>query len=130
MEIRNYFQSLDASIQFEVKLGNDSKVKVNCKGLIVVYAKKDKIRTIHDVYYVPRLMCNLLSVGQLLEKEYRVFFKNKVCTIYDKYPCKQLIARVEMTNNRMFPQIMRNDLTNSLNAYKSKILDQSWLNGI
>ena len=72
-------------------------------------------------------MCNLLSVGQLLEKEYRVFFKNKVCTIYDKYPRKQLIARVEMTKNRMFPLIMRNDLTNSLNAYKTKSLNQSWL---
>ena len=61
------------------------------------------------IYYVPGLMCNLLSVGKLLEKEYRVFFKKKVCTIYDKYPSKQLIAIVEMTKNRMFPLIMRND---------------------
>ena len=81
----------------------------------------------HDVYYVLGLMCNLLSVGQLLEKEYRVFFKNKVCTNYDKFPTKKLIARVEMTKNRMFLLIMRNDLTNSLNAYKTKSLDQSWL---
>ena len=62
-----------------------------------------------------------------MEKEYRVFFKKNVCTIYDKYPSKQLIARVEMTKNRMFPLTMRNDLTNSLNAYKTKSLDQSWL---
>ena len=93
------------------------------KGVIVVYAKNGERRTIHDVYYVICLMCNLLSVGQLLEKEYRVFFKKNVCTIYDKYPSKQLIARVEMTKNRMFPLIMRNDLTNSLNAYKTKSLD-------
>ena len=84
-------------------------------------------RTIHDIYYVPGLMCNLLSVGKLLEKEDRVFFQNKVCTIYDKYPSKPLIARVEMTKNIMFPLTMRNDLTNSLNAYKTKSLDQSWL---
>ena len=32
-----------------------------------------------------------------------------------------------MTKNRMFPLIMRNELTNSLNAYKTKSLDQSWL---
>ena len=110
-----------------MKLGNDSKVKVNGKGVIVVYSKNGKRRTIHDVYYVPGLMCNLLSVGQLLEKEYRVFFKNKVCTIYVKYPSKQLIARVEMTKNRMFLLTMRNDLTISLNAYKTKSLYQSWL---
>ena len=51
-----------------MKLGNDSKVKVNGKGVIVVYAKNGKKRTIHDVYYFPRIMCNLLSVGKLLEK--------------------------------------------------------------
>ena len=108
-------------------MGNDCKVKVNGKGVIAVYAKNGKRRTIHYVYYVPSLMCNLLSVGQLLEKEYRVFFKNKVCTIYAKYPSKQLIARVEITKNIMFPLIMRTDLTNSLNAYKTKSLDHSWL---
>ena len=27
-----------------------------------------KRKAIHDVYYVPGLMCNLLSVGQLLVK--------------------------------------------------------------
>ena len=110
-----------------MKLGSDNKVKVNGKGVIAVYAKDGKRRTIHGIYYVPGLMCNLLSIGQLLEKEYKVFSKKKVCTIYDKYPSKQLIARVEMTKNRMFSLIMRNDLTNSLNAYKTKSLDQSWL---
>ena len=82
------FSSLETSIQCEVKLGNDCKVKVNGKGVIAVYAKDGKRRTIHDVYYVPGSMCNLLSVGQLLEKEYIVFFKKKVWTIYDKYPSK------------------------------------------
>ena len=124
---KELFSSLDRRIHFEVKLGNDSKVKVSDKGVIFVYVKNGKRRTIHDVYYVHGLMCNLLSVGQLLEKEYRVFFKNKVCTIYEKYPSKQLIARVEMTRNRMFSLIMRNDLTNSLNAYKTKSLYHSWL---
>ena len=122
---KELFFILDISIQSELKLGNDNEVKVNGKGVIVVYAKNGERRTIHDVYYVPGLMCNLLSVGQLLEKEYKVFFKNKVCTIYDKYPSRQLIARVEMTKIRMFPLIMRNYLTNSLNSYKTKSLDQS-----
>jgi hypothetical protein len=54
-----------------------------------------------------------------MEKKYRVFFKNKVCTIYDKFPSKQLIARVEMTKNRMFPLVMKNNLRGSLNDYKS-----------
>jgi hypothetical protein len=62
-----------------------------------------------------------------MEKKSRVFFKNKVCTIYDKFPNKQLIARVEMTKNRMFPLVMINDLSGSLNVYKDGSLDEYWL---
>ena len=56
-----------------------------------------------------------------------MFFKDKVCTIYDKYPSKKLIDRVEMNKIRMFLLTMRNDLTKFLNPYKTKSLDQSWL---
>ena len=65
---KELFSSLHTSIPSEVNLGNDSKVKVNGKGAIIVYAKNGERRIIHDVYYVPILMCNLLSVGQLPEK--------------------------------------------------------------
>jgi hypothetical protein len=78
------FSSLDTNIQCEVKLGNDSKVSVNGKGVIHVYTKNDERRKIDDVYYVPGMKCNMISVGHLIEKRYKVFFKNKVCTIYDK----------------------------------------------
>jgi hypothetical protein len=51
-------------------------------------------------------------------------YVNKVCKICDKYSSKQLISRVEMTKNKMFPLIMRNDWTHSLNSYKDKGLDE------
>lgn len=121
------FSNLDSSIQFEVKLGSSIKVCVKGKGVIVVYTRNGDRRTINYVYYVPSLKCNLLDIGQLIEKRYRVFFKNNVCTIIDKYPSKMLIARVEMTKNRMFPLIMRNELSPSLNGYKTNKLDESWL---
>ena len=124
---KELFSNIDTIIRFKVKLGNDHKVRVNGKGVVSMYAKNGVGIKIYDVYYVLGLMCNLLSVGQVLEKKYRVFLENMVCTIYDKYPCKKLISIVKMTKNRMFPLIMRNDLTNSLNAYKTKILAQSRL---
>jgi hypothetical protein len=91
---KDFFFILDTSIQSTVNLGNEIKVRVNGKGVIPRYTKNDERRKIDDVYYVPGMKCNLTSVGQLIEKKYRVFFKNKVCTIYDKYPSKQLISRV------------------------------------
>jgi hypothetical protein len=75
-------------------LGKKIKVRVNGKGVILIYTNNDERRKIDDVYYVPGMKCNLTSVGQLIEKKYGVLFKNKVCTIYDKYPSKQLISKV------------------------------------
>lgn len=94
---KDLFCNLDTSIQFELKLGNDIKVCVKYKGIFVVYTRDGDRRTINDAYYVPSFKCNLLSIGKLIEKKYRVLFKNNQCTIIDKYPSKQLIARVEMT---------------------------------
>jgi len=53
--------------------------------VIVSYTRDGGRRKIDDVYYVPSLKCNLLSIVKLIEKMYRVFFKN---TIIDKYPRK------------------------------------------
>ena len=94
---------LDTSIYSEEKLGNDNKVSVNGKGINAVYTKSCEIRTIDDVYYISSLKSNLLRIRQIMEKRYKLFFKNDVCIIIDKFPSNQLIERVEMTKNRMFP---------------------------
>jgi hypothetical protein len=83
---KDLFLFIDNSIQCEVKLGNDCKVTVNGKGVVPVYTKNNQRKNIDDVYFVRGLKCNLISVGQLLEKRYTVFFNNKVCTFYDKLP--------------------------------------------
>ena len=127
IENKELFSNIYTSIHFEVKLGNDCKVSVNGKGVIFVYAKNGGRIQIYDVYYALGLKCNLLSIWKLLENKYRVFLKNNVCTLFDKYPSTQLIAKVEITNNMMFLLIMRNGLTDSLNSYKTNNLDQSWL---
>ena len=51
-----------------------------------------------------------MSIGQLMHKGYNVFFKNDVCTILDRPPRRQLIAKVQMTDNRMFPLKIISDL--------------------
>ena len=73
------------------------------KGRVNILTKKGEKKYISDVYFVPSLKHNLMSIGQLMQKGYNVFFKNDVCTILDRPPSKQLITKVQMTNNRMFP---------------------------
>ena len=46
---------------------------------------------------------NLLSIGQLIQKGYRVYIEDDHCVIKDKRPSDQLIAKVPMTRNHLFP---------------------------
>eukprot|EP00253_Pinus_taeda_P035975 PITA_35975 len=97
------FSKLDQSVKSQVTLGTDSKVSVMGKGEVNILTKKGEKKTMADVYYVPGIKCNLLRIGQLVQKGYNVFFENDVCTIMDRKPNKLCIVEVKMTRNRMFP---------------------------
>lgn len=96
------FSALDQNVQSQFTLGTDSKIYVMGKGEVKIFTKKGEKKTIIDVYYVPEMKCNLLSIGQLVQKCYNVFFENDVCTIMDRLPNKCCIAEVKMKRNMMF----------------------------
>ncbi|GKA37146.1 retrovirus-related pol polyprotein from transposon TNT 1-94 [Tanacetum coccineum] len=56
--------------------------------------------TLIDVYYVPGLMNNLISVGQVQERGLEILIKNGLCSIF--HPRRGLITRIKMSSNRMF----------------------------
>ncbi|GAA0145520.1 hypothetical protein LIER_42865 [Lithospermum erythrorhizon] len=56
-----------------------------------------------NVYFVPALKNNLLSVGQLQEKGLSVVFKGDICTLY--HPMRGKMAQTKMRANRMFTLI-------------------------
>ena len=53
-----------------------------------------------EVFYVPELKNNLLSIGQLQEKGLAILIQHNKCKIY--HPDKGLIIQAEMFANRMF----------------------------
>ncbi|KAI5395753.1 hypothetical protein KIW84_062071 [Lathyrus oleraceus] len=83
-----------------VSFGDASKVKVEGKGTIYYLQKDGLIGSIQDVYYVPNLKTNILSLGQLTEKGYSILMKERILHLKDKLG--HLIARVEMERNRMY----------------------------
>eukprot|EP00253_Pinus_taeda_P036700 PITA_36700 len=128
------FSTLDKNMKSEVTLGTDRKVSVMAKGEVKIFTKQGERKTIADVYYVPGMRCNLLSIGQLVQKGYNVFFVNDVCTIMDIAPSKRCIAEVKMTRNRLFPLRIRVDLKNkneiavvTQEAFQSVPKNENWL---
>ncbi|KAI5409891.1 hypothetical protein KIW84_055373 [Lathyrus oleraceus] len=83
-----------------VSFGDASKVKVEGNGTIRYLQKDGLIGSIQNVYYVPNLKTNILSLGQLTEKGYSILMKEQVLHLKDKLG--HLIARVEMEKNRMY----------------------------
>jgi hypothetical protein len=92
-----------SSISSNITLGNDSLVKVKGKGTVPILTKQNVKKDIHNVYHVPDLTHNLLSVGQLIEHGYKVLFEGASCRIYEKIPNRKLISEIHMTKNKMFP---------------------------
>ena len=90
--------------------------------------RKTRKKTILDVYFVPGFKHNLISVGQLTRKGYRVSFENNVCTMLDIPPSKMVIAKIKMANNRMFPLHMKSEMMEKIGAsFKASSQDQTWV---
>ncbi|KAH9330804.1 hypothetical protein KI387_002912, partial [Taxus chinensis] len=101
------FSSLEEPVQIDVTLGNNNKVTVLGKGMVNILTKKGEPKFMPDVYYVVGLKQNLMNIGQLIQKGYRVYMENNECVILDKLPSNMLIAKVQMTTNCMFPLKIR-----------------------
>ncbi|KAJ0847396.1 putative RNA-directed DNA polymerase [Helianthus annuus] len=97
--IKDWFINLDESYKHNVKLGNDSRLAVEGIGDIR-FEVEGITQVVSRVYYVPELTSNLLSIGQLQEKDLTVVIKQGECRIY--HPKKGVIIKSVMTRNRMF----------------------------
>ena len=96
---KGMFSYLDENFQHSVKLGNNSRMAVVGKGSVKLLINGVK-HAVNDVYYVPELKNNLLSIGQLQERGLAILIKDGVCKIYHSE--KGLIIQTKMSANRMF----------------------------
>ena len=97
--------------QKEVRTGDDKKL--NVQGIEDILIDTHGQKRISSVYYVPEFKHILFSVGQLLQRGYDLHFKSKSCEVRDQYG--NLIGKINMTGNRMFPLNFKESTLFSLN---------------
>ena len=74
------FKDLDIFVIAKVKIGNGEYLDSKYKGIVAIQSPTG-LKLLTDVFFVPDLDQNLLSVGKLLENGFKVLFEEKAYVI-------------------------------------------------
>jgi hypothetical protein len=80
--------------------GDDSMARIEGRGTIVFVCKNGESRFFDGVYFIPCLMTNIMSVGQLDEIGYKIDIDTGVMKIRE--PSGVLLVKVKREENRLY----------------------------
>lgn len=83
MGSRTKFKEIDKKVTGQVRFGEGSKVEIKGKGSMVFKCKNEEEVVLSDVYYVPALCNNIISLGHLLETGNKVVLHEIFLWVYD-----------------------------------------------
>lgn len=67
------FNHLDRSVHSKLKIGNGEDIFVKGREIVAIESNRGT-KLIDEVIYMPEIDQNILSVGQLLEKKFKLLF--------------------------------------------------------
>lgn len=102
---QRYFSAIDESVTGKVRFGDDSRIDIKGKGTIEFIDRNGEPRKILDVYFIPDLRSNIISLGQATESGCDVRMKGEYLTMHDKDG--KLIAKAVRSKNRLYKVRMK-----------------------
>ena len=97
---KEFFTSIDETITGRVKFGDGSFVNIVGKGSIIFVGKTGERRSLKEIYYIPDLMHNIISLGQATENGCEVNMKGDILTLKDQVG--RLLVQVTRSANRLY----------------------------
>ena len=97
---REWLTNFDASKKTSIKLADNRKLALEGSGNIVMRSNFGGKVIIEDVFYVPDMKCNLMSIGQLVEKGFSVSMEGESLKLFD--PKKKLVLKSTLSKNRTY----------------------------
>lgn len=94
---KDIFSAPNSSYQSNIKMGDEKSLKVVAKGEMEVPTKKGNMK-VKDIYYASHLKHSFLSIGQMLEKDYKLIFEDKMF-----YKRRKLLTTIKILKNKLFP---------------------------
>lgn len=118
---RNYFEKLNEKITGQVRFGDDSRIEIKGKGSILFITKDGKRKILTDVYFIPDLRRNIISLGQATESGCDVRMKEDYLTLYDREG--NLLVKSIRSRNRLYKVVME---VGSVKCFQAeKIIDST-----
>ncbi|XP_058783965.1 uncharacterized protein LOC131658716 [Vicia villosa] len=97
---RDWFMQINQVAKNKVKFTDDSTLMAEGVGYVLIDKKDGGHSMVKGVLYIPGIKCNLLSIGQLLEKGYNIRLEDKILRVVDASGV--LILKAPMATNRTF----------------------------
>lgn len=119
---RSKFKELDKKVTGQVRFGDGSTVDIKGKGSILFKCKNGEGKLFNEVYYIPTLCNNILSLGQLSEEGNRVIMHGEYLWVYDKDG--KMLMKVKRSCNRLYKIIAE---TVGENCFLSRLDEEGWL---
>ncbi|KAK9059981.1 hypothetical protein SSX86_020685 [Deinandra increscens subsp. villosa] len=118
----SHFSVLDQSMTGKVNFGDGSSVQIAGKGSILLEGNKQEQKLLTEVYYIPSLKSNIMSLGQLTEGGCEVNMKGDKLWVRE---CSgRLLMKVSRSPNRLYKIALK---TGSPKCFHAKMEDPAWL---
>jgi hypothetical protein len=119
---RDVLTSLDTSIGGTVRFGDGSLVAIKGMGSVMLQTKKDGHKVLTEVYFIPKLKSNIVSLGQLEEGGCKVVLEDGYCSVFDVE--RTLLAHAPHVGNRFY--LLKVHLAAPV-CLAAKTSDKAWL---
>jgi hypothetical protein len=97
---RSMLTQLDQGVRGSVSFGDVSRVKIHGMGSVVMQDHSSGHKVLTDVYYIPEMKSNIVSLGQLEEKGFTYEGGNGRLCVYDQE--HNLLISAPRTPNRLY----------------------------
>jgi hypothetical protein len=114
--------SLDTSNGGTVRFGDGSLVAIKSMGFVMLQTKKDGHKVLTEVYFIPKLKSNIVSLGQLEEGGCKVVLEDGYCSVFDVE--RTLLAHAPHVGNRLY--LLKVHLATPI-CLAAKTSDKAWL---
>ena len=98
--IRSALTHLDEGVRGSVRFGDGSHIEIHGVGSVVIQDRHQQHKVLTDVYYIPKLKSNIVSLGQLEEKGFKVVLEDGKLCVFDQE--RALLISAPRTVNRLY----------------------------